>query len=443
MFKTTKAKVIFVMIFCIICIAITLGAIMYQNIEIEENSKENDNVIEEAQKDVDGINLKGTYNQNDLIIKEKRATKEKVEINYYQIDGLKDNIIQNNINRELESTALNIYKEKVKNLDEVVNVIVSMSNMANFSNIISFEVTYMAKIDDGEDGFYQGFKGVNFDLTTGEKLNFDNLFTSNAPMPDILRKSMYYSCIQKNLEGNLAGDLIVSDYGDIEDEISLFIRQYRKGKITDFSFSPKYINVYYEDNNIINISMKEYYNYIAIYNRYLTDTSIYEKNDIGLKNLYTLSDRNASGYTYMNYQKGSKYFIDINISNYDGDDNEISSKIVKDKISELEAEIEKVKSLAYKNQDNFYILNYSIYIATSYESSLMQNITYCMTTGNSYEITVHDFEENIEPKIMNINRNDTEGEIPNYIYDFSQELKIEPQLNIEYYLPETGEKIVI
>ena len=33
MFKTTKAKIIFVLIFCIICILITLGLILYKNIE--------------------------------------------------------------------------------------------------------------------------------------------------------------------------------------------------------------------------------------------------------------------------------------------------------------------------------------------------------------------------------------------------------------------------
>ena len=44
MFKTTKAKVIFVVVFCIICISITLGLILYKNIEIEET--DNINAIE-------------------------------------------------------------------------------------------------------------------------------------------------------------------------------------------------------------------------------------------------------------------------------------------------------------------------------------------------------------------------------------------------------------
>ena len=189
--------------------------------------------------------------------------------------------------------------------------------------------------------------------------------------------------------------------------------------------------------------MDKYYDYIAIYNRYANNQDLYVRNDIGLKNLYTLSDRKSSIYTYMNYQKGSNYFIDINLFNYDGADNEFSEKLKQEKITELEAEVEKIKNLVYKNPDNFYILNYSIEISTVYDNSLMQNMTYCSTIGNSYEMTVHDFEENVEPIIIKRNREQNEGEISTYIYDLKDVLKIEPQNINEEYNPETGEKVVI
>ena len=89
MFKTTKAKIIFVLIFSIICIIITSLLIVYQNIDIEEKSEEI--VLETSKenigKDISGIDLKGTYNQNDLIIEEKSITQEKIEIRYLQIRG--------------------------------------------------------------------------------------------------------------------------------------------------------------------------------------------------------------------------------------------------------------------------------------------------------------------------------------------------------------------
>ena len=36
MFKTTKSKVIFVAIFCILCIVVTVGLVLYKNIEIND-----------------------------------------------------------------------------------------------------------------------------------------------------------------------------------------------------------------------------------------------------------------------------------------------------------------------------------------------------------------------------------------------------------------------
>ena len=58
-------------------------------------------------------------------------------------------------------------------------------------------------------------------------------------------------------------------------------------------------------------------------------------------------------------------------------------------------------------------------------------------------MTIHDFEENIEPIIIENNRSDPGGALPEYIYDFSKVLKIEPQRTMEYYNPETGDKVVI
>lgn len=392
MFKTIKSRVIFVIVFCLICIAITTGAIIYKNIEIDETEGAKKEEARLQEDTVKGVNLKGTYNQNDLSISEKRATKEKIEITFCQIDGLKDADMQNKINKELEVVAINSYKEQISDLDKVLNVFVNTTNYSNFANVLSFSVDYTSKIDDNGDGFYQGHKFLNYDLTTGEKITFDKLFTSNAPIEEILRKSSYYSLVQRNLQNNLSGDMVVSNYGDVEDDVALIIDKYKKGKITEFYFSPTKIFIQYDNDTLITINMQEYSDYIAIYNRYLTNESIYEKNDIGNKNLYTLAE---------DYRK------------------------------------------TYQNSDNFYILNYNIYVFAADDSGLGQTYLQCTTKGNTYEMTVHDFEENVEPIIIKTNREYSGGDIPEYIYDFTDILKVGPQNIDEYFNPETGEKIVI
>ena len=77
MFKTIKAQIIFSIVFSVICVITTTILIAYQKIDIEENLKTGE-IIKE--KDVKGIDLNGTYNQNDLEIEEKSVSLAKREI---------------------------------------------------------------------------------------------------------------------------------------------------------------------------------------------------------------------------------------------------------------------------------------------------------------------------------------------------------------------------
>ena len=363
MFKTTKSKLIFVIIFSIICITITTFLVLYKNIDIEDkNSNVEEQVAENKEKDFPGIDLKGKYNQNDIAIEKKKATKEKVEINYCQISGLKDKNIQDKINKEIEQVALNSYKDKVKEVNEVVNVNVNVWNFANFANTVSFYVDYYAKIDDDTDNCYQGQFGLNYDLTTGNKITLDKVFTSDAPIENILSNSAYYSLVHTRTEENLSGDFVVNNYGDIEEEILEIINLYKENKLLEFYYTPNNISIIYEDNKVINIKMKDYAEYIAIYNRYLTSEEIYESNNIGFKNLYTLTNKSRDYVYYINYQNEKNYLIEINILN--GSEDEFVKTILDQKIKELENEVQRIKTLASQNSNNFYILNYYIYAYT-------------------------------------------------------------------------------
>ena len=445
MFKTTKAKIIFVSIFSVICIIITALLIVYQNIDIEEKSEE---IVQELskttnEKDIAGIDLKGTYNQNDLIIEEKSITQEKIEIRYLQINGLKNKIVQDKINKEIQQIALNCYQEEIKDLNEVINVNVSMWEASNFANTISFELSYVAKIDDNDDGFYQGYKGINYDLNTGEEITFDKIFTSDVQIENILRQATYYSLLSNRTEDSLSGDLIVSYYDNIEDDVVKVMNLYKRGKITEFSYTPLHINLYYNENQIITLNMKDFSEYIAIYNRYLSEESLYEKNDIGIKNIYTLTRRYNNVYYYTNYQNEDNYFIDISIDFQSADTDEFAKELIQDKIVDIEKEIEKVKQKVNENQNKFYILNYYISVYTGEESSMNMTLTSCSERGNAYSMSVDEFKNNIEPIIIDYARQDENGGLPDYIYDFNGILDIEPQNTVEYYSSETGEKIVI
>lgn len=447
MFKTTKAKVISVIIFSVICILTTTMLIIYKNINIENRNEEQINENKQIQEipSTMGINLKGTYNQNDVKFESKRYARENVEIEYVQMRGLKDKIIQDNINKEIERYALNCYKTKIKDLAEIENISISIYNTANFANTASLYLSYYAKKIGSNDEYYHDEFGINYNLITGEKVKLNEMFTENAPIENILRNTTYYSIVKENTDSNLAGELIVTDYGEIEDEILEVINAYRKGKLTEFYYTPRYINIIDNKERTIVIDMMDWAEYIAIYNRFQTRETIYETNNMGYKNLYTLTDRYKDEYYYSNYIKSSNYLVDISFNVDDAENmTDFKKKIIDEKIKLVEREIEKVKAYADKNTNNFYILNYVMYVSDYEEQETGTKLVSYYERGNSYEMTIHDFEENIEPQLIEFSRMEVnDGPMPDYIYDFSDILKVEPQELTEYYNPETGEKIVI
>ena len=447
MFKTTKAKVIVVVVFSVICIITTILLILYHNIDIsaveEDNTEEEQEIIEETaeEENYPGIDLKGKYNQNDLKINKEEYKKGKINAKIPKIDGLKNKDVQNKINEELEILALNCYKEQVPNLTEVKEVQIDFYDSANFGNAISCYVFYNVIIADNVDETYSGTHGISFDLNTGDKITLDKLFNSKAPIEDILRNSYYYSKISRNTEETLAGDLVVKDYGDIEEDMMDFIQAYKRGELTDFTFSPHHIEIFYNDQGI-DISMEKWADYICIYSRYLVDESLFEADNVGLKNIYTLSDRHQGLHYYHNYQNENNYFIEIMFDfELSPEDlmGEAKKQIVDQRIKEIEEEIERVKKRASSNPNEFYILNYTISTGDFEDPNTLIKYLTINEYGNSYDVTVHDFEENIEPIIIKQNRNTMEEY---FMYDFSEILKIGFAEVKEFYNLETGGKEV-
>ena len=445
MFKSTKGKLIFVIIFSIICITITALLIMYSKIDIDDQV-EQETILNtqsiQTSNDEQGLDLKGKYNQNDLKIVGKQASQEKIEFSYFQIEGLKDKNIQEKINKEIENVTFNSYKEKI-NIQNVNNLSVSTSCTANYSNILSLNVYCWGRSSStGEAEIIDIEKGINFDLKTGNQIKFREIFTNNAPMYDILRKCAYNSILRDRAELTLSQEMVINNYGNIEEDIALVMELYKRDKINQFYFTTSDIIIIMEDISI-DIPMIDWSNYIAIYNKYLSTESLFENDDIGYNNLYTLTTRQKdSYYYYTNYQNESNYFIDIFFEWQEDNASEFEKQLVASKIKEIEEEISNLKVIANKNTQNFYIMNYKITVEDYFDDFTQQNLVKCVERGNSYEMTVHDFTENIEPIIIQDNRNVYESDVE-FVYDFSSLLNIAPQELTEYYNPKIEQKVVI
>ena len=297
----TRNMIIFLVIFSIVCIGVTSFLILKNNnskiSNVMENIKENvsKNKNEQSQNDVQGVSsLNDTYAENPIkISKEKFSINGKSDVDgeCIQIDGMKDEKLQQKINDNI--------KEKMtdwcnSNNGKVLNNI-DVKCTANFGNAISIKA-----VKDFDSYNQYDFFVMNIDLSTGNEIKFNEMFTSNAGIKSIISESAY-DTYTENASGGDMTDLndepVFSDgkenedsyyeteeekeerkdeYAKTEDKVFKLLNSYNNDNNLKFYFTPRCINIYDNDNKTITIKMKKYYSQIAIYNRFKTNDTIYD-----------------------------------------------------------------------------------------------------------------------------------------------------------------------
>ena len=456
-------KIIFGLIaFGIVCFAAT-GVLIYKHNEeilAKDNNQENksNGNKEEQEKTLD---LNGTYNENDIIISENAEIFNSVEIQIPQISGLK--------NKDIETKVNNSIREKIySSLKEYSDIeYMSFYTNANFSNVLSIICTCGLK-DDWKEIY------LNYELINGGELKLDDLLSKNTDIYTVVRKAFYRAA---------AGSAVRNE--DIEEPKydpttnTWYIYRYEWNTSTESSEKKKVEFVIDEDEiaqniaNFINSSRKDFffssqgvylktYNYfvnftdiadnIVIYDKYLTEESLYEKDDIGLKNLFTCARSCSYVVKYQDYKMlGDNLFYDVAIKESDTVIwNRINAAGVNEKMCELlkkksYKKLEEYKELASKNPDKFYV---------AIIRPLVSILDFENNAENTYFINIQldiKLVENQESKEVNMKQIKEQYRYPNvsfygsagdYYYDYNNPAKIvsEP---VEWYDLKTLEKIDI
>lgn len=411
---SVKKIIIFLLIFTVLSSSVTIYLIRQKNDEYLNKNELLQNEKTENISDNLGIkSLEETYKENYIKIENIKATNgEKdedgqypIEINYVQIDGLKNSEIQDEINKKIKKEVSKYYKN---NKYDILNV--NARCTANFGNVLSIEIDVYQYNLNSEKSNYE-LKGINIDLTTGKDINFEDLFTNTAAIKTILTKSIYDTLSISSAGGDF-GTLVdeeeypydTSNYDEqydesykkeiaqkqemIEDETFKILSYYNNGGNLDFSFSPRCIHVYKDDLDI-QIRMKDYYSQIAIYNRYKENSDIYNNKYIShdiigneeIPVFLATNDENVrpdlkwddNDISYINcYKASSDLFCNVVIAGNINEKDEIYEEGIKQVKEYIKTQIEK------ETKDEAKYIEYFISINT-YEDS------YEMTT-NVYEL---------------------------------------------------------
>lgn len=420
-----KKLVVLLSSFIVIAVMITTALIMTNKAGSFTDVSSGEEKNKSNHERVIGTKKNQKYNQNDLKIIYQDTNYECLEYKTLRINGLKNKEIENKINKELEEIEDDIRKKLVSASGEQENAYLSSNVNANYSNILSVTF-YGSKSDSKYVSQINIEKFLNYDLTTGNKIKLEDLFLPGTDIDlyaqnDIYKQKLYDSFSKKNIFFNpdywQSGELqyVLDEVDEID-----FIKQYNKYKNSkkDFYITTTGIGIYYsKDGNYgdVYIKYKDCLDNLVVYTKFLTKESIFERDDIGLKDLYVCSsvvDQNDQS-VYLIKDLATNLRIDARINVWTSEGyNEL--EFFKNTLAKLKAELiekkEEYIKIANENKDKYYFVGIVYDINRYYPKTLLSSygeekdiedgkfIVY--EQEKTYSVSMQDFSNWFEDKLI-------------------------------------------
>lgn len=420
-----KKLVVLLSSFIVIAVMITTALIMTNKAGSFTDVSSGEEKNKSNHERVIGTKKNQKYNQNDLKIIYQDINYEGLEYKTLRINGLKNKEIENKINKELEEIEDEIRKKLVSASGEQENAYLSSNVNANYSNILSVTF-YGSKSDSNYVPQINIEKFLNYDLTTGNKIKLEDLFLPGTDIDlyaqnDIYKQKLHDSFSKKNIFFNpdywQSGELqyVLDEVDEID-----FIKQYNKYKNSkkDFYLTTTGIGISYsKDGNYGDVYIKymDCLDNLVVYTKFLTKESIFERDDIGLKDLYVCSsvvDQNDQS-VYLIKDLATNLRIDARINVWTSEGyNEL--EFFKNTLAKLKAELiekkEEYIKIANENKDKYYFVGivydinryYPKTLLSSYgeEKDIEEDKFIVYEQEKTYSVSMQDFSNWFEDKLI-------------------------------------------
>ena len=372
--KQIKIVLIVLVIFTLASVGVTYTLIRNSTSNVYKENTNNQEINVEK-----GIDLYGTYDENDLLINDLIETFSGEEIKIPQIEGLKNKQIEEKINQDIYSRCLNYIEKNATKFVDFSQMYTSYDVMSNFSNIIS--INYYMNVNT--------HLHLNYNLLTGERLsNYSYSF-----------------------------EFIDDDGVAIFDENELYkiVKGYMNTSEKDFMLSPSEIYFYSNDSGA-SVKLIDIADKISIYTKYLTNESIYESNDIGRKKIFTLVETNYDLFDIIDYgYLEDNFWYDVTVSKMYFPDGQVPNEkmekfnsYAKTLTNEAYEKVNEYREKAKTNPDKFYILictpNVSMYNDGKYESGewfyTYSNMAISNLNTKVYEMPIEMYKSEYKDKMV-------------------------------------------
>lgn len=407
--KFGRRLFIFTFVICILMIAVTAESIIVKR---NEAGTDIDETITNATKNVDETVLlvgdTDTYKTNAISYEDKsdsipRGNRTDI-INYYEIDGLIDKTVQNTVNEEIKNKAYKTYYEELEflknSLDEDLQDLVGVYTYSylgfNISNVVSVE--FMAGFEwtsdeiDLEsyinDTYHYTYCGYTCSLVNGEEIKLEDIFLQNTNLTYIVQRAIYNDLAWEYMYNSeeYTYDFSEMEYEDIENKVYNQIQKFKR--LQTNNELEYYVNgnlyIYGINDSAIAVELIDYTDYVTLYNKYLTDTSIYVDDTLSVSNIFPFEvvtiDENSKIYREVTENS----FVDMYIFTND------ELKIASDDMDKLTNLIDNIKEEICNGDEGFVNMGY-IYLYSEDQNN-PNNVSVMLFLTN-YSIDAEGFSE--------------------------------------------------
>jgi len=288
--KRNKKQLIFLIIYIIIAVSVTTILLVLRNNKLNSDVSTNNNTNDTVDVRYGITDYKEMYYINPLTFKDEQYYKERssgkyrTEINYITVSGLKNKELQDKINKEIKDVAYKYYN----NIGSKEDYLVYTSVGANYSNILSINISLLMWDNTKEEYRINEEIGLNYNLVTGEKLLFTDIFEGDTPINYIIY-DMAYEALAWDTKIDFESDEIEwdkhtnmdnRDTSEYEDIILKNILDFRsiKDEEREFYLTSSRVHIKMKLGNneeafFAGIPSYQYAEYITIYKKFLVDNS--------------------------------------------------------------------------------------------------------------------------------------------------------------------------
>lgn len=405
--KTIITLSIIVVIFAIIAFSVTFVLINKNKANIQNIDQEQDNISEKVENNIKEktIDLTALYDENDLIIEE--ITFNGIQIP--QINGLKNKEVENKVNEDIKNRFLGL-KEKYPDYEFYSGL------RGNFANIVSFYVYLNKETQIDEDNYEYDYKkyGLNYELVNGELIRIEDVFTKDTNVIDVVRTQFYNQLAMYNSYDSYDEEGNKKDAISFEEELYKIVKEFMTSE-NNFVISADCLTLY-NKNKIAVLDFEENADKIVIYDKYKTQQSIFERNDIGRKGIFTCVDTTRYNEVFDDMIVGyleENFWCDVIETNFGREDSLDRVKNIRKKIKEdINKQIEEYRKIARKNPDKFYVFsNRQEFDPVKYKDPNTEEVSYLdyVEVKNDklyYSMTKEYYEKEYKKQIANFYRNE-------------------------------------